>query len=111
MKYLGEFQTEEYSNISKPEWMMKYIETYGGFDGSHHKAWVIDQVARIYHGTPVIVKEARWEKEDSGDIHTEIRFNTGEPSQEYLNWVKEMRGNYDEEYDEYEYEYDEGIAP
>lgn len=23
------------------------IERYGGIDGAHHKAWVIDQVARI----------------------------------------------------------------
>ena len=26
---------------------MDIIERYGGTDGAHHKAWVIDQVARI----------------------------------------------------------------
>lgn len=27
--------------------VMSLIEQYGGIDGSHHKQWVIDQIARI----------------------------------------------------------------
>lgn len=29
---------------------LEVIEHYGGFDGEHHKAWVIDQVARVLTG-------------------------------------------------------------
>ena len=33
---------------------------YGGFDGSHHKAWVIDQMVRILAGNDYeqIIKDA-----------------------------------------------------
>lgn len=102
--YLGEF--EIVVDKTKEQWALEYITCYGGIDGDHHKTWVLDQIARILHGTPIICKEARW---DNG--HTELRFRTGEPTQEYYDWVIEMRGNYDEEMDEYEYEYSEGIAP
>ncbi|MHC4180472.1 MAG: hypothetical protein ACYSWU_23465 [Planctomycetota bacterium] len=26
---------------------LQYLEKYGGFDGGHHKQWVLDQVVRI----------------------------------------------------------------
>lgn len=104
--YLGEFDTDEGKDLTREQWALKYIMYYGGIDGAHHKAWVLDQVARILHGTPVICKEARW---DNG--HAELRFTTGEPTQSYRDWVAEARGEYDEENDEYEYEYDEGWAP
>jgi len=110
-KYLGEtpvavHQHPVYSKYSPTDWAMLYIEKYGGIDGAHHKDWVLDQVARILKGTPVVVKTAKW---DNG--HSEDRFNTGEPSQQYKDWVIEMLGEYDEENEEYEYSYDEGIAP
>lgn len=82
-----------------------FIGSYGQIDGAHHKTWVLDQVARILNGTPVIATEATWER------HRELDFTTGEPSAEYLAWVKEMRGEWDEENEEFEYSYDEGIAP
>lgn len=31
---------------------------YGGFDGAHHKAWVIDQMVRELTGCPKVAKEA-----------------------------------------------------
>lgn len=31
---------------------------YGGFDGAHHKDWVIDQMVRALTGSPVEVKNA-----------------------------------------------------
>jgi hypothetical protein len=34
----------------KVEGALNVIEHYGGFDGAHHKAWVIDQVARALTG-------------------------------------------------------------
>lgn len=104
--YLGEFETDQYRDKTREQWALDYIMTYGSIDGAHHKDWVLDQVARILHGTPVICKEARWE-----GGHTELRFETGEPTQAYLDWVAEARGEYDEENDEYEYEYSEGWAP
>ncbi len=104
--YLGEFETERGKEMTPAEWALHYIGSYGGFDGAHHKDWVLDQVARILHGTPVICKEARW---DNG--HTELRFTTGEPTAAYHQWVKDLRGEYDEEWEEYEYDYSVGIAP
>jgi hypothetical protein len=104
--YLGEFDTTEGDDKTREAWALTYIMSYGGIDGSHHKDWVLDQVARILHGTPVVCKEARW---DNG--HSEIRFTTGEPTQAYLDWVNECRGEYDPDEEEYEYGYDEGIAP
>lgn len=109
--YLGETPIEisetEYKDYAPQDWAMVYISRYGGFDGAHHKDWVLDQVARILHGTPINIKLAKWENGNS-----ELRFNTVEPpSQAYLDWVQSMLGDYDEENDEYEYGYDEGIAP
>lgn len=85
-------------------WAMKFIEMYGQIDGGHHKAWVLDQVSRILKGTPVVVTEARWE---SG--YKEYRFRTGNPSEDYINWVQFMLGEVVD--DAYEYDYDEGVAP
>lgn len=54
----------------------------------------------------VVCKEARW-----SNGQTELRFQTGEPTDAYHEWVKYLRGEYDEECDEYEYGYSEGISP
>lgn len=108
--YLGEFPVDiassKFASFSPTDWAMRYIERFGGCDGGHHKAWVLDQVARILKGTEVIVVEGRWINGEK-----EFRETLAEPTQEYLDWVVEMKGEYDEENDEYEYEYDEGIAP
>lgn len=85
---------------------MMYIEAYGQIAGDHHKLWVLDQVARIYHGTPVVFELAKWSNGEE-----ELRFTTGEPSDAYKAWVLECRGEFDEEEGEYEYCYDEGIPP
>jgi hypothetical protein len=96
-RYLGEFPAtdSEESHYKKDQWAVEYLSRYMGIDGAHHKQWLLDQIARILMGTPVIVAEARW---DNGQ--KEIRFITGDPSPEYLKW----RG------DEWT-EDDEGIAP
>lgn len=102
--YLGEFPVTV--KKSKQEWAMAYITMYSGFDGSMHKDWVLDQVARILKGTPVNTVEARW---DNGK--TELRHSTGTPSKKYLEWVKYMKGAWDEENECFEYEYNEGSPP
>ena len=107
--YLGEFPVDlagtEMAGYTLADWALQRIEKYGQIDGEHHKTWVLDQVASILLGTPVIVTEARWE---SGC--TERRMRLGIPSAKYDDWVAGMRG---EELDagEFEYEYDHGVAP
>lgn len=106
--YLGEFELDPndnpYHDNTPSDWAMDWITMYGQFDGAHHKSWVLDQVARILKGTPVIVREARWENGTR-----EFRFRLGQPTQEYLDWVEDMKGDMVD--GEYEYEYDAGIAP
>lgn len=104
--YLGEFDIDikdtKYKDFTSKDWALEYIFSYGQIDGDHHKQWVLDQVNRILNDTPIILKEARW---DNGK--TELRFNTGEPSQKYLDWVE----NYKVDEEGEEYYYDEGICP
>lgn len=107
--YMGEFEvnlkTTPYADYKRQDWAMYFIESYGQIDGAHHKQWMLDQVARILKGTPVNVRVAKWK-----NGMKEYRVTTGEPSNEYLKWVEEMKGDVDEEGD-YEYDYDEGIIP
>ena len=94
-----------YANYDKNDWALEYVEMYGQIDGDHHKTWVLDQVARILNGTPVIVSQASW---DNGQ--TEYRIDLADPSPEYLAWVEKMLGDEDED-GEREYEYSTGCAP
>ncbi len=109
-KYLGEkpvlLENSPYKDWSRADIAMSFIERYGGIDGSHHKTWVLDQAARALKGAPIIdLRVASWS--ESPD---EYRWELG-TSDEYEAWVIEMKGDYDEEHEEYEYSYDEGIAP
>src|SRR6202012_2839880 len=95
--YLGEFPVDiantDMAAFGPSDWALYCIERYGTIDGDHHKAWVLDQVARILHGTPVTVTEARWE---SGE--KEYRMKLAEPSAEYVAWVEQIEdecGDYD----------------
>ena len=103
--YLGDFpvdiSTTEFKDYTPQDWVLSYIYRYGQIDGEHHKTWVLDQVVQLLNGTPVILTEARW-----ANGHTELRYTLGEPSEKYLAWVKEYKGE-----DEEEYGYDEGIPP
>ena len=114
--YLGSFDvaTEDspFKDFTQNDWAMYFIGSYGQIDGGHHKQWVLDQVARILKGTPVKVSQRRWGPSDEypkGLIEHDA--NTGDPSPEYLAWVEEMRGEWLEEDECYEYGYEEGIAP
>lgn len=100
--YLGEFEAPD-GGMDQRMWALYYIGTYGQTEGDHHKAWVLDQVARILLGTPVIAKVARWE-----DGQKELRVHTGEPSQLYYEWVKDMC---DGEDGPNTYSYQCGVAP
>lgn len=111
-QYLGEFdvniQESPFAKYNQSDWAMYFIERYGQIDGEHHKTWVLDQVARIFNDTKVIVKLAKWD-----DGQEEYRVWLDEPGEKYEQWVKEMKGPWvkTENYEGYEYDYDEGIAP
>ena len=85
--YLGEtvldIHKTKYIMYSKEDWVLFWIERYGSYDGSHHKDWVLDQIARILKGTKVIIKLAKW---DNG--HEEERFVLDDATPEYHEWFK-----------------------
>lgn len=103
--YLGEETVIEhpFKHNTPADWALKFIWMYGQIDGAHHKQWVLDQVTRILNDAPVIVTLAKWE-----GGHEEYRFHV-ESSEKYEVWVKNYRGDFTD--GEYEYDYDEGIAP
>ena len=108
--YLGEtpvaLEDSPYKDWTTVDIAMSFIERYSGIDGDHHKAWVLDQVARALKGSPIIeLRKAEWT-----DHEAEYRWELGE-SQEYLEWVQAMKGDWDDENESYEYGYDEGIPP
>ena len=107
-KYLGEtivdIKDSKFKDYTPSDWAMYFIECYSGIDESHHKDWLIDQVARILKGNEIVVKLAKWEGGKE-----EYRVSLEEPTEDYNLWVEKMRG---EKIDgEYEYDYNTGIAP
>ena len=106
-KYLGETAVDvsasKYKDYSPQDWAMLWIERYSGIDGSHHKDWLIDQVARILKGNEDVLKIAKWE-----NGHSEERFSLATPPANYWEWVKAMM---DGEDGPDTYSYDFGIAP
>ena len=70
------------------------IYRYGGFDGAHHKQWVLDQVARVLNGCTV--------------VSDEYNASCPETNGAYIGWVtKYQRG----EDGPLTYEWDEGVPP
>jgi len=57
------------------------VYRYGQIDGGHHKMWVMDQMIRRITG------------------------------KNYEDFVKDYQGEYNEEEEYFDYEWDEGIAP
>ena len=108
--YKGEIELDvnhsQYKYYTPEDWAMYWIEHWAGFDGAHHKDWVIDQVARILKGTKVILKIAVWENEEGRA--EEERFSLDEPPKAYWGWVSEMKSGEDGP-ETYSYEF--GIAP
>lgn len=91
--YLGEelvtdLTGTDYEGFTPTQWALEYIFRYGQIDGDHHKTWVLDQVARILCGTPVIVKKASWGTNSANVRLVEYRHDTAEePSVKYEAWV------------------------
>ena len=106
-EYLGEtnvpLEDSPYKDYDKTKWALYYITRYGGFDGDHHKDWVLDQVARILHGAVPKIKLAKW-----SDGQTEYRLSPLKTTPAYVKWVKEITAGED---GPDTYEYSIGIAP
>lgn len=75
---------------------------YGGIDGDHHKAWVIDQMVRALTGCPMVTREA---KDYRGEPYT---YETQGESDEYRKLVAEAKSGED---GPETYSWDEGIPP
>ena len=103
-KFLGEtvldIHKTEYAMYSREGWVLFWIRKYSI---SNHEQWLVDQIARILHGTKVIVSLAKWD-----DGQEEYRFVLAKPTPQYLKWVEEMR---DGENGADTYDWDTGIAP
>lgn len=110
-KALESTEGTPYEGFTSVQWALEFIERYGQIDGDHHKAWVLDQVARVLHGTPVILSLASWTNEAGEIVDSEYRFETGEPSEAYLGWVYDLKRGSAAEGEDDEYGYDEGVAP
>jgi hypothetical protein len=98
-EYLGEevilsLRGTPFENYTIAKWALYFIERYGQVDGLHHKQWVLDQVAKILHGTPVILKRATWQ--EGAVLHSEFRVETGEPTGAYRVWVEDQEGLLDD---------------
>ncbi len=78
----------------------------GSFDGAHHKQYALDQVLRALTGCPMV------EVHTTDYTGTPYSYTKQGESAEYIKWCEDYRGEYDPEWEEYEYgEWDEGIAP
>lgn len=105
--YLGEKEVDvkdtPYADYTPADWAIYWIERYGPYDGGHHKQWTMDQVVRILKGGQIKIKVASW------DNHKDEYRVSVEPTDEYFEWVEEMRG--DPENEDNFYDYDEGTPP
>jgi len=106
-KYLGEeelkIQDTVFRDYTPQDWVMYYIESYGQTDGDHHKAWLLDQIARIIKGARIIITVDKWDNEVEV-----INVDIGEPTPEYWQWIKEVKSGEDGP-ETYSYKF--GIAP
>ena len=81
---------------------LTYAHKYASIDGSHHKAWVIDQMVRALTGCPVVQVQAT---DSKGHQFT---YPAQDKGPEYVEFI---RSHNDGEDGPDTYEWDEGIAP
>lgn len=79
--------------------------SYGQEDGAHHKMWVIDQMVRALTGCPLVIENKQLLDGKS------FSYSYQDKSKEYEKFIKEHKGGWNKAYQEYEYDWDEGIAP
>lgn len=90
------------SDTKKLKEILEIIDRFGGFDGEHHKQYVLDQIVRIACGCP---SEKCSAKDCNGLPYS---YNRLAENKEYNEWVKNHRDGVDgpETYD-----WDVGIPP
>lgn len=96
--------TTKYRDFTPADWALFYLERYGQFDGDHHKAWTLDQIARALKGGVPEIREASWSNGEK-----ELRFGSLPETPAYRAWVKEMLGS--DENGDPEYDYAVGTPP
>jgi len=109
-QYLGETAVDltthpVYSKYTPADWALLWITLYSGIDGSHHKDWLIAQVAKILNNTQVTMCIAKWSNGTE-----EERFELAEPSEQFNAWKMAYEGDVYAD-GSTEYEFDEGIPP
>lgn len=92
----------EYDCSDKVKHALQIAHDCAQTDGAHHKMWCIDQMVRALTDCPVVPVKSKY----SG-----IEYDGLGESQEYLDFVKEYQGEWDEEYHGYEYEWECGTPP
>lgn len=90
-KYLGETPVDtathpEFKDKTAVDWAIDFAVDGLLTDGAHHKHTALVQVVQVLTGTPVHVREAKWE-----DGQHEFREVMGEPSQEYRSLLDELK--------------------
>ena len=80
------------------------IGSYGGYDGEHHKQWVLDQVVRTLLNCPNVKQTAT---DCNGVKYTYEDLGINEA---YVKWTHAKQWPDGEDGEEYG-EWDEGIAP
>ena len=83
---------------------LKLAVRFGGIDGDHHKAWVIDQMVRELTGCPTVRRLSPYRRAD-GMKH---RISGLGESTEYLELVRKAREGED---GPETYNWETGIAP
>lgn len=85
---------------------LEYVVRFGGIDGDHHKAWVIDQVTRALTGCPMETKtstdvrgkpysyQAQGKSKEYLKLVTEAK--DGEDGPNTYDWSEGSRDNWDE---------------
>jgi hypothetical protein len=81
---------------------LDYAVKFGGIDGDHHKAWVIDQMVRALTGCP---PKQCWAMDANGRSYA---YEAQGESKEYLKLVADAKAGED---GPETYTWDEGKAP
>jgi len=93
-----EIKDSPFAKYTRACWAMRLISDYQGIQGDDHRKWLIDQVARVLLGAPIInFRCATWENSTEKEWRYEVGTSTA-----YEEWVRRM-----EEGDAY----DPGICP
>jgi hypothetical protein len=106
-KYFDVFYRRERGMPEDPARIKRALDIanrYGGYDGGHHKSWVIDQMVRALLGCPDVEKMG-------GSGRAKYSYITQGESKEYLDWVHQYEYEETDDDGEPEYEWDVGVPP